>query len=176
MTRFLVPLFALALLLTLAACDDPTQQQVDQKNNNSQAMTLHQVYPYPKMSQSNELANLTERYKRFGSDPNKVSYVYLLGSTGAIIAEYQVKGKCSSTESQYASPASIDYNSANGGGNVVVPSAQPDGSYGQNEQAIFCFLDDAARTMIEFNTQFIWTDTRLQLDTPPIISIVKDGH
>lgn len=170
-----------ALLLSVAACDSgspSSQQNQDQTNNNSAAVDLHKVVPYPKLTWSNELANQAERYKRLNA-PNEIGYVYVI-AYNLIYGPYQVIGKCSSTESLYSSPASINTdNEYQGNGVVAVPAPQPDGSYGQNESAIFCFLHDANKTMVEFGgggTGWIWTEKPLVgLPTVPGSAVVPDG-
>lgn len=170
-----------ALLLSVAACDSgspSSQQEQDQSNNASAAQNLHKVIPYPKLTWSNELWNQSERYKRLNA-PDEVGYVYVI-AYNLIYGPYQVIGKCSSTESQYSAPTTIDTsNYTAGDGEALVPAAQPDGSYGQSENAIFCFLHDANKTMVEFGgggTGWIWTEKPLVgLPTVPGSAVVPDG-
>lgn len=164
-----------------AACDwgsTPNQQQTDQNYNNDQAARLHHAVPPPHLTWSNELANQKERYIRLNRK-DEVGYIYVLTYTLAY-GPYQVIGKCSSTESQYSAPASVvnggDIIQAGGSVPVVVPAAQPDGSYGQNENAIFCFLNDSQRSMVEFNGMWIWTEKPLLgLPTVPGSALVLNG-
>lgn len=125
------------------------------------------------VAQSNEVANICERYRRL-SDPNRVSYVYLVSNTGGFFGEYQVKGKCSSTDSQVTNPQTTktDDQGASGASITTLDAQQLDGSYGQNEQAIYCYIDDKEQTMIEFNTQFIWVDSPLPVVMPPNVPVV----
>lgn len=175
-----LPLLALFVFLALGAgaCDfgsTPSQQQTDQNYNNDQAARLHQAVPPPHLTWSNELANQKEWYLRLNRK-DEVGYIYVI-AYNLVFGPYQVIGKCSSTESQYSAPMSIDASHAyNGNGVVTVPAAQPDGSYGQNEAAIFCFLNDPQRTMVEFNSQWIWTEKPLVgLPTVPGSAVVPNG-
>lgn len=172
-------LFLVALPLMADSCDgspSSSEQNKETVQNQDAATKLHKAEPYPQMSDSQELHNQREWYLRL-NDPNKVAYVYLI-SQGKVMAEYQIIAKCSSTNSQYSSPTQVEeHNSQYGGGNVPLPAPQPDGSYGENEHAVFCFLNDAARTMIEFGEswQYIWSETPLHLSTPPEIVVVPNG-
>lgn len=170
--------FLVTTALMADSCDGTTtsQQQAQQQQNTSANDRLHKAEPYPVLNDSQELHNQREWYLRL-NDPNKVAYVYLF-SQGKLVAEYQIIAKCSSTNSQYSTPSEVHYDQGTaGGGNIVVPAPQPDGSYGANENAVFCFLNDAHRTMIEFSEawQYLWSETPLQLTTPPEIVIVPNG-
>lgn len=185
MQRF-IPLAALflALALAVAGCSDSSasQQSVDQANNNDAASRLHSAYPYPVLRTSSELKNETQRYHDLNDDPNRVSYVYMMSLDGKIIAEYQIVGKVSSTDSLYSSPVSVDPSCgvAQGysGSDIncpTLPAAQPDGSYGANEPGIYFFINDAAHTMVEWNGTYLWSLTQLSLQQPPDIIVVPNG-
>lgn len=173
--------FFVFLALGADSCDGTTtsQQQVDQTNNNDQSAALHKAIPYPKLTWSNELQNQYDWYERLNKK-NEVGYIYVI-AYNLVYGPYQTIGKCSSTESQYSAPMSIDTSHAyNGNGVVTVPAAQPDGSYGQNEAAIFCFLNDSSRTMIEFNSAamgWVWSEKPLVgLPTVPGSAVIPNGH
>jgi len=181
----LILLALLAIGSAVAACDmgggsTTNQQQVDQQNNNDAAAKLHAKYPYPQLKDSGELKNETQRYSDLNNDPNRVSYLYLMSLDGKIIEEVQIRGKVSSTDSLYSSPVSIDpkcYDNATNyvAGCPVVPAAQPDGSYGQNEPGIYYFLNDAGHTMQEWNGTYLWSFNEIHLQQPPSIVIIPNG-
>lgn len=178
--------FIAGLIIVLAAamvgCDSGNNQQsVDQKNNNDAATRLHQAYPYPVLKTSSELKNEIQRYHDLNDDVNRISYVYLMSFDGKIIAEYQIIGKVSSTDSQYSSPVSVDPNcsgesSYQDASCPTVPAAQPDGSYGANEPGIYFFINDKAHTMVEWNGTYLWSLSQLSLQQPPDIIVVPNGH
>lgn len=164
----------------LASCDgDPAaSQQAQQQDQNSSANDrLHKAEPYPVLTDSQELHNQREWYLRL-NDPNKVAYLYLFSKNGSVVAEYQIIAKCSSTNSQYSTPSEINTDhSYQGNGVLAVPAPQPDGSYGVNEQAVFCFLNDAKRTMIEFSEgwDYLWSEQPLNLTSAPSIMVIPNG-
>lgn len=178
--------FAIIVALTASSCDTggttTNQQSVDQTNNNDASARLHKAYPYPVLTTSSELKNEIQRYHVLNDDVNRISYVYLMSLDGKIIAEYQIIGKVSSTDSLYSSPASIDPNCGGSQGYSdtncpVVPAAQPDGSYGQNEPGIYFFINDgySPHTMVEWNGTYLWSLTQLNLQQPPDIIVVPNG-
>lgn len=175
----LMILFAGLAIMADSCNSTPPQQITDQNNNEQAAHALHQSVPYPKLTFSAELHNQADRYKRL-NNPSEVGYVYVI-AYNLVYGPYQVIGKCSSTESLYSSPVSVSDNLGNGNTAITVPAPQPDGSYGQNENAIFCFLDDAAKTMIEFPAAagmgWIWTEKPLTgMPTVPGTGVVANGH
>lgn len=176
----LLALFVICLTTALMAdsCDSgPSSQQSQQQAQNSGANDrLHKAEPYPVLTDSQELHNQREWYLRL-NDPNKVAYIYLF-SQGKLVAEYQIIAKCSSTNSQYSTPSEINTDhSYQGNGVLAVPAPQPDGSYGVNEQAVFCFLNDAKRTMIEFSEgwDYLWSEQPLNLTSAPSIMVIPNG-
>lgn len=184
---FIIAAIAFGVFLAFGAdaCNSappaPSQQAKDQQNNNDASSRLHKAYPYPQLTNSNELANQTKRYHDLNDDPNRVSYVYLMSLDGKIIAEYQLKGKVSSTDSLYSAPASIACNGVTGTGGQqttcpTVPASQPDGSYGANEPGIYFFINDADQTMVEWNGTYLWSLNRLHLVQAPNIVVVPNGH
>ena len=168
-----------ALPLMADSCNSTTSdtQQQQQAQNSSANDRLHKANPYPVLTNSQELHNQVEWYKRL-SDPHKIAYIYLMNTDGSVAFEYQIMAKCSSTNSQYSTPSEIHNYTSTGGGNVVVPAPQPDGSYGQNEQAVFCFLNDAHQSMIEFSEtwHYVWSEVPLNVhETPQTIVVIPNG-
>lgn len=188
MNKKLVFLFVILGLITIPLMADScshtnnadTQQTQQQNQNTNAADRLHKLHPYPPTTDSQELANQVEWYKRL-QDPNKIAYIYLITRDGSVFAVYQIRAKCSSTNSQYSAPQTVVNGGAITGSStftpVVIDAPQPDGSYGQNEQAVFCFLNDSHRTMIEFSEQwqYIWSETPLNLTSAPTIVVIPNG-
>lgn len=176
--------FALFLVLGAADCGSSpaaNQQATQQAQNTNAANTQHAGVPYPNAG-TTELNNQKKWYETL-SDPNKVAYIYLF-SAGKLVAVYQIIAKCSSTNSQFSSPDQVVNGDAiiNPGTTSYTPisinAPQPDGSYGQNEAAVFCFLDNAQRSMIEFSEtwQYLWSDVPLNIGSAPdVIQVIPNG-
>jgi hypothetical protein len=176
---------SIALLLVLAgvsltACDsgnngtdstnglqgttDKVQKQLDP--NGSQ-------YPLAQMHNSDEIANLRERLLRM-NDPNKIGYVYELTQNGQIIAQYTVKGKVSSTQSQILN-SQMAYDCGTNCG-TTLESMGDDGSYGTEEggeNGIFFFTTSGV--MVEWNGIWQYSDAPLNLTSKPLITINADA-
>lgn len=193
MKKIVVPVVFVFLVIVLSvafsACNDTSSgvngsQAQQQQQNNSANDRLHKQNPYPVLNNSQELHNQVLWYERL-ADPNKIAYIYLMNTDGSVAFEYQIRAKCSSTNSQYSAPSTIvDGNAivSNGASSTynpqVVPAAQPDGSYGQNEQAVFCFLNDAHQSMIEFSEtwHYVWSEIPLNVhETPQTIVVIPNG-
>jgi hypothetical protein len=146
----------------------------------AQAVGWHQPH------YSTEIANHLIRNMRYNRKGNK-SYVYIYANNGVIKAYFPIIGKCSSTQS---SPTSLwhaqghegnnDTSNGNyfGGGDhtgVPVDSPQLDGSYGDNEPGVFCFVDEPGHPMITFNGDYIMTDKYIPLRSEPEL-IINHKH
>ena len=172
---FIACLISALALFSACSLDDSTKKASPPSVTQMQAQ-----YCTPQQTaQSSELHNLCKRMQLL-DDPNRVSYLYLTAANGAIFAEYQIIGKCSSTMSNVIPDEvkQVDTGGTNSVSSVMVPNKQLDGSYGQNEPAVFCYLDNKEQSLVEFNyyvVGFIWSSTRLTLTTPPAIVQVFDG-
>ncbi|MGL5315585.1 MAG: hypothetical protein ACRC92_20190 [Peptostreptococcaceae bacterium] len=120
--------------------------------------------PPPKIEWSLERDNLIRRTKLW-NDRNKLSYIYLF-TKDTIIGFYAIKGKVSSVNSTLTNPEFVNVSSY---GNVTLPSPAEDGSYGSNGDAVFFFLADG--TYMEWNGQYLLTDTPLKLNVTPMTSM-----
>lgn len=173
-------LFLVALPLMADSCSGtstPDVQATQQASNTSANDRLHKANPMKPLNNSQELHNQVQWYERL-SDPNKIAYIYIMNNDGSVAAVYQIRAKCSSTNSMYTTPSEVQAHTSADGGNVVLPAPQPDGSYGQNEQAVFCFLNDAGQHMIEFSESwhYIWSEIPLDIHTTPqTIVVIPNG-
>lgn len=166
-----------AALLTLGAtatlvagCSGPTSNTVSQQVTEQFSKTLSNSEPYPlsQMQNSDERANLRERLLRM-NDPNKIGYFYELTQNGQILAQYTVKGKVSSTQSQLTNSNYALGNAYNGS---VVDSMGDDGSYGPEEggpNGVFFFTPSGA--LVEYNGLWNYSDVPLNLTSKPLITM-----
>jgi hypothetical protein len=130
---------------------------------------------------STELENLLVRNIRF-NNPNHKSYVYVYANNGAIKAFFPVISKCSAVDSSatsqwHAAPRTGNADTTGGwSGNDIGPavdSPQLDGSFGGAEPGIFCLLDKPGHPMVQFNGDYIWSDTFIPLKQAPELVIGK---
>lgn len=143
----------------------------DQAVTRQYAQKLEQAEPYPlaQMTDSAERANLREKLLRL-NEPGKIGYVYELSQTGAVIAEYQIKGKVSSTNSQLTTLDQYARFCQSGDcNNEHFQSMGDDGSFGENEQGIFFFTTTGV--LVEWSGIWQYSDAPLHLSTPPILTI-----
>lgn len=143
----------------------------DQAVTRQYAQKLEAAEPYPlsQMNDSAERANLREKLLRL-NNPNKIGYVYELSQTGAVIAEYQIKGKVSSADSQLTTQDQYARFCQAGDCNTEHFNAmQDDGSYGGNEPGIFFFTTTGV--LVEWSGIWQYSDAPLKLSTPPILTI-----
>lgn len=169
-----VAAITLGLVLTAGGCDE-TDQKTNDAQAQQQADTLEAFnkqkanVPYPKeqLSDPQERHNLAERLLR-QNNPNKISYLYVLGGmTGKPIGYYVIKGKISSTQSQMTSSEfELDHGSY---GQSVVEAPGDDGSYGPNEPGIFFFTTSGV--MVQTDQGYILSDQLIpvgEFDVPKL--------
>lgn len=149
-----------------------TQEQANQLQNQS---VLVKNQPAPQLDYSVERQNLVNRLK-IENDKNLVGYVYLLGQSGQVIAQYTTKGKVSSLNSSLTGAETL----VDGTGNICntnsstypcysVESPDYDGSYGSNPDGIFFFTDTGA--MIEWSGSYLYSNQPMTVQTP--VSLVQ---
>jgi hypothetical protein len=161
----------LALFSITAAGCDPSSTQQGQETTEAYAQKFMAAEPYPlgQVNDSAERANLREKLLRM-NDPHKIGYLYELTQTGQVIAQYTVKGKVTSTQSQ------LTNTNVNAGSGAVVDSMGDDGSYGSNEggqNGIFFFTTGGV--MVEYNGLWQYSDAPLNLTSKPLI-VVDDSQ
>jgi len=171
----------LAGALFFGACEpDDTHQpntgaatvtEMEQTEANQQRL-VRQVPP-PHLSDSQERRNLVRRLEAL-NDPNRLSWVYLLASTGQPIFYGPVRGKVSSLNSMLTTPDQVITTDCPGCGGQytrtqqhVVASPDFDGSYGDNPQGIFWF--DPSGGYHEWNGLYALSDQPFRLSQPPIL-------
>lgn len=158
------------LALFLGACDSTTKS--DSAKRSAQITETYQQrfetavpYPLEAMKDSIERRNLRERLLRF-NQANKIGYVYLLSSTGSVIAFYTIKGKVSSTQSQMTASERIDGRDCRECANVI-ESPGDDGSYGPNEDGIFFFTTEDV--LVQWNGPYVYADAPLKVASAPVL-------
>jgi hypothetical protein len=152
------------LSLTAGGCSEsPEATKAEMDYNAQNQERLVKAVPPPVLTDSQERRNLVKRYATW-NNPNKLSWIVLI-SYGKVMATYTVKGKVSYVSSQLTCPQQIVwYNSSQ---SHAVESPEPDGSYGQNGDAIFFFSVDGAYH--EYKGEYLVSDQPFQLQTPPQI-------
>lgn len=170
-TRTLAAVAVAAItLLGLGACSDsgPTEAQ-KQKRANYDAAAKKVPFPQAAIKNPLERENTAEKLKR-DSDPNRLSYVYLLSLDGKVVAHYVVKGKVSSADSQLLPTQELqrpcDLNECW----QVLDAAGDDATYGAREPGVFFFTPDD--TMITWSGDYIQSDRPMKVETP--ISLVAE--
>jgi hypothetical protein len=174
-------LLALFLVTFAGSCDgdkEPETQRVEREQTDRVLKGLRSSVPFPKLTDSLELRNLARRYERL-SDAKKIGYVYLI-SYGRIIANYTVRGKVSSLESQFTNPKQLscrkievpnfDDQAACG----EIEQAEPDGSYGDNPEGIFFFTVEGEYK--EWAGDYLYSDQRMTLRQPPELVVQAEAN
>lgn len=127
--------------------------------------------PQPQLDFSLERDNLIQRVERW-NDPNKLSYIYLLGENGNVVGYFPMKGKVSSVNSALSAPEQLvdDPNTRwkENSQSQILSSPQEDGSYGENGDAIFFFLTDG--TYMEWAGSYLLSDEPIKLNVEPIMT------
>lgn len=155
-----------ALAVTfLAGCTHSSSgaQQAGQAQTEQAFKQQSAAVPYPagQLGTSLERQNLKERLLRY-NNPSKISYVYLLSSTGGIYAYFTIKGKVSSNSSQMTTDQLVTWQCNDGTcSHEVVNAPGDDGSYGQNEPGIFFFTTD--NVMVTWSGPYLLTDAPMKV-------------
>lgn len=125
--------------------------------------------PYPASDLKSPLdrKNLADRLRR-NNNPNAISYLYVLSNTGNPIGYFVLKGKLTSTESSLLPTDSI----IDACGNStycpeVVQGVGDDGTYGQNENAVFGFTAQGVMVTIRSENWF-QSDAPIALNVPDL--------
>lgn len=123
-------------------------------------------YPLEAMKDSIERRNLKERLLRFNK-PDKIGYVYLLATTGQVVAFYTIKGKISSTQSQLTASDAVQCPGPRERGCVTTQLPGDDGSFGPNEDGVFFFTTE--NVMVQWNGPFVYADAPLKVSSAPVL-------
>lgn len=159
---------ALALLTAVTGCTgtQATEREKAQAAGSDQQRKYEAADPFPASALSGrslERKNIAERLVRY-NDPNKISYIYLLGENAQVVAYYTIKGKVSNAGSQLLPEDDILDPCSQSYCPTVVDSAGDDGSYGPDEDAIFFFTTDG--TLVEWPGLYLLSDKPLDVKTP----------
>lgn len=156
------------------SCGTSAQQVQD----NQQRMEA--AVPLPQLQDSLERKNISKRLEAF-SDPNKVSYIYLI-SYGKVMAFYTVKGKITSGSKRLTSSQNLVDTCGNiidpgkdnpcGSNFAMVNAPELDGTYGDSGSYIYFW--DTGGVYHQWNGEYLEVDQPQQLNTPPdIVEQVK---
>lgn len=188
MRKHMLPMiFILFVGIFLTGCTDGSYAQPQPDSYKSESEKVEEIQkkvtdavPIPQITTSEERKNVAKRAELFNSE-NKQSFIYLVSSTGRVMAFYTVKGKVSSLRSYMAPMENLvnadgekcSRSDEKGGmaGNSDNHSCYPveapdiDGTYGENVQGIFFFTTDGA--YVEWNGEYLMSDQPLKLSTQP---------
>lgn len=159
---FIGVMAAIALMLSLSACESGDQEAASARAKDSAAVKAITGADGTTL----EKTQLTERLKR-QNKPTAVGYVYLL-NFGKPFGYYTIKGKVSNAGSQLA-PEDAVYDDPSGdmsAGSVIVDGPQDDGTYGVGDPGIFFFTTEG--TMVETSIDYIYTDQPMDIDVPKL--------
>lgn len=160
-----------AVVLTLTACSP--DQTDDQKVKRENYETAQKAAPFPTgvvAKNPTELMNVREKLVR-DSDPNRLSYVYLMSMDGKVIAHFVAKGKVSSADSQML--PDYEFRDVCGAGCnhwEVVNAAGDDATYGNREPGIFFFTPEGM--LVTWSGDYMQFDRPMKVNTP--VSLVAD--
>jgi hypothetical protein len=162
------------LLAVLVACSSATLTKGQaEKEQNFDAAARRVPYPSGVVSKNpTERMNVAEKLKR-DSDPNRLSYVYLLSMDGKVIAHFQVKGKVSSSDSQLTSDQRVIDADASGNSfsPMLVEAGGDDATFGNREPGIFFFTTDGK--MVTWSGDYLQFDRPMDVKTP--VSLVAQA-
>jgi len=151
---------ACSAVAMLTGCEENGPERQAQNRNIGTALSS---IPIPQMSYFQERRTIAKWAKRWDT-PNLPCYVYLV-SYGRIIGYYVADGKPSSTRS-YILPE-VRHNYHGSGGCCLEPTADLDGTYGQNNPGIRFFTADG--TAVEWGgsgASYLYSDAPLLINVP----------
>lgn len=165
---------ALLAAVTLSGCtstgaeEGSPQGQADaQRDEMSKKWDANAPYPAAELGNPLDRKNLSQRLVR-NNDPNRISYLYLISMTGEPYAYFVIKGKLTSTEaSLMPTDAVIDACNSADYCPTVVQGGGDDGTYGQNENAVFGFTDTGVMITLSADN-WVQTDQPMKLNVPDI--------
>lgn len=154
-----------AMLLPLFQNNKTSAKEEEQKMQIKNLETAQTSIPIPQISYHQERRTIAKWAERWDK-PNLPCYVYLV-SYGKIIGYYVADGKPSSTRS-YILPE-YKHNTHIDGNCCLEPTADLDGTYGENNQGIRFFT--AQGTAVEWGgdgASYIYSDTPLPINVPKL--------
>lgn len=174
MKKIIITLIVLSMIIGLVGCESSSQPTLNQNlQEKAEQIAANQnkletVIPVPILDYSNNRANIVKRLTTFGSDPNKVSWIYCFLPSGQCVLFTSVKG-CVTNLSAYAVPDDniIDhtYNGTYTATTVQAPDV--DGTYGTNGEGIYWY--DTAGVYHEWNGYYMLLDQPEKINVEPMI-------
>jgi len=165
-TIITIAFMAVSIIGMLVGCDATSTAAKEQKQTEANQSRLLEAQPPVSLKWSLEREQINKRTTLW-NDPNKVSYIYLI-NYGKVLGFYIIKGKVSSVNSQITNPMQTRKSHQ---GITTLPSPAEDGSYGTNGDAIFFFTTDSI--YVEWKGDYMLSDQKMNLSTPPTITYVK---
>lgn len=159
-----------AIALLLAGCSTADNKDQKQKRQAYEAAVDKVPFPQQAISEPLERKNVAEKLKR-DSDPNRLSYIYLLSLDGKVISHFVAKGKVSSADSQLLPTQEVRDVCCSGYEAMQFEAAGDDATYGAREPGIFFFTPQGQ--MVTWSGDYIQSDRQLSIKTP--ISLVADA-
>jgi hypothetical protein len=110
MKKVILPVILLALLLAGCTGTTSTKTQPDTYQSESQLVEetqkkVTEAVPIPKLDTSEERKNVARRAELFNTE-NKLSYIYLVSSTGRVMAFYaSTNGSCVASSKGFVPPS-----------------------------------------------------------------------
>jgi hypothetical protein len=169
----LMSLIVMVIVAVLTACDYvPADTMENNLKNSSDKIAANQSkleknQPAPEITYSLERQNQIDRSKII-NDKNRLGYLYLLSDDGKVVDFVVIKGKVSSTKSYLVPDEQIvddPYNASSTSLTVQAPDI--DGSYGENQEAIYFFEADGQ--MGEWNGKYRYSTKPLKMTTQPVL-------
>jgi len=169
--RTLTATAALAILLGIGACSQ--SDTADQKEKRANFGAAQAKVPFPKdaITYPLERENVAKKLK-LDSDPNRLSYIYLLSLDGKVISHFVAKGKVSSSDSQLLPTQEVRDVCCSDYEPMLFEAAGDDATYGNREPGIFFFTPDGQ--LITWSGDYIQSQRPLSVKTP--ISLVADAN
>ncbi len=154
-----------AMLLPLFGCDERSAKSKEIQQQRRVIETAQAHIPIPQVSYYQERRTIAKWAQRWDK-PNIPCYVYLV-SYGKIIGYYVTDGKPACTRNYILPEYKHNYHS--NGGCCLEPTADLDGTYGDNNPGIRFFT--AEGTAVEWGGQgatYIYSDAPLPLNVPKL--------
>jgi hypothetical protein len=159
---------SLVLFLTLTAetCDNSTSSyQAGQAAKESVLQTATQVVPVPRITNFLERANVAKRAKTM-DQPDKLFYLYLFTyGSNQPLGYVVLQGKLSSMSSYLVPQEQVVGNVNSSSTAVVVQDADIDGTYGENQAAVFGYT--ASGVYFEWNMGYFVSDQPVAVFSVP---------
>jgi hypothetical protein len=134
---------AAAILLTATACDDNEAVDSERKTVNDTQSSLIASQPAHPMTYSPTRATKNFWIDTWGTDPNKLSYVYMQNAQGELFNSYVFKGLPVSYCNSLVPTFDVD---SDANGKVTTPRPSMDGTYPSGSGACSTFYGQDAAT------------------------------